>query len=73
MWFSCGDDSSRFLHMFISSHLLFHGEFSQGLICYILGGFRSFAMLLTAARRVLGNPDAPWKDILSLFYTVITR
>lgn len=58
---------------FVSSHLLFHDEFSQGRICYIWGGFRSFTVLLTAARRVLGNPDAPWKDILSLFYTVITR
>lgn len=73
MWFSCRDDSSRFLHMFVSSHLLFHDEFSQGLMCYICGGARSCAVLLTAARRVLGNPDTPWKDILSSFYTVITR
>lgn len=72
MWFSCGDDSSRFLHMFVSSHLLFHDEFSLGLTCYIRGVW-SFTVLLTAARRVLGNLDTPGKDILNLFYTVITR
>lgn len=37
VWFSCGDDSSRFLHMFVSSHI-FRDEFSQDMICYLYGG-----------------------------------
>lgn len=37
--FSCADDSSRFLHMFVPYHL-FHDKSSQGLICFIYkGGF----------------------------------
>lgn len=37
------------------------------------GGVCSFTVLLTGARRVSGNPDTPWKDILNLYDTVITR